>query len=695
MSSFLAYGNLRGLLFGFGSFGTNLALHIGEIYRDYGIDSESYIAMAISFDYYLGKHWEKLLQDKGFKREESRDEEIDVEGVKIGSRLAYCPISERVKPNNLIFNISAGVGSFWPLSAHIVREGFDVLYEDEVKKDLENSGYSLGDFSLFIFATSSSGGTGNGSAPEFAPRFVGKLEKEYNLKSPSVFPIGVTVLPFRDDPRAGIAEPNSLTLIGRFSKSVKTLFIGDNDYVRNRDRLGRSEAERRVNDTLAWSLLGLFFMNYVPGGLRYEVADYVYRFSREKRSSFVVPSFAIFRVQDFEKWLKTLGAEWTARIITKQLSSNLAAEIDFDRGASFILLNGLMPSGVSKPSDFEDVLRNKLCEEFKTLRRCEESIHIAIGTIPGIKNIYFTLYLLDPFIPRLIRIYNQNATFFIDERNLESLTRRMLETIPDRTITASLNVAKYVDWLKKSFRDSKEILENYLDLWDMSLSSSYTHTRNFFPRFVPTLNLMSTNLREYIQLEVETIAIEQAQKVNLEELTLMLNEKTPQATKYVFIDYAEKSLNQFLQDINNMLPENIRKEKLFPYLKIADAYLPLEDHLMKYPIKELKAWKNSSMALVYLAGKREEKTTAKTEKAITSSSNKSAQISQTERQKYLEEAERIKSTLATIESRYELVKARALIEGSPELQEEAKKLENQIYQLKQELAKIQSTLASL
>jgi DNA-binding protein Fis len=159
----------------------------------------------------------------------------------------------------------------------------------------------------------------------------------------------------------------------------------------------------------------------------------------------------------------------------------------------------------------------------------------------------------------------------------------MLETIPDRTITASLNVAKYVDWLKKSFRDSKEILENYLDHWDMSLSSSYTHTRNFFPRFVPTLNLMSTNLREYIQLEVETIAIDQAQKVSLEELTLMLNEKTPQATKYVFTDYAEKSLNQFLQDINNMLPENIRKEKLFPYLKIADAYLPLEDHLMKYP----------------------------------------------------------------------------------------------------------------
>jgi hypothetical protein len=67
------------------------------------------------------------------------------------------------------------------------------------------------------------------------------------------------------------------------------------------------------------------------------------------------------------------------------------------------------------------------------------------------------------------------------------------------------------------------------------------------------------------------------------------------------------------------------------------------------------------MALVYLAGKREEKTTAKTEKAITSSSNKSAQISQTERQRYLEEAERIKSTIATLEQRYELVKARAFI----------------------------------
>jgi hypothetical protein len=274
----------------------------------------------------------------------------------------------------------------------------------------------------------------------------------------------------------------------------------------------------------------------------------------------------------------------------------------------------------------------------------------------------------------------------------------MLETIPDKTVQASIDVGKYVDWLKKAFRDSKEILEDYLDNWDMSLSSPYAYKRNFSPGFVPALNLTSKNVREFIPLEVETIAAETAGKISTDELTLVLNEKTPPLTTYTFIDFAGKTLNEFIQNVNNLVSTSAKQGKLFPYVKIGDAYLPLEEHLMRYPVKELKAWKDSKVALVYIVEKKEEKEhspPAKTKTSVRSSPSKPAQVSQAERQKYLEEAERIKATLATLQQRYELVRARAMIEGAPELQEEANKLEKQINQLKQELTKIQATLTEL
>jgi len=65
---------------------------------------------------------------------------------------------------------------------------------------------------------------------------------------------------------------------------------------------------------------------------------------------------------------------------------------------------------------------------------------------------------------------------------------------------------------------------------------------------------------------------------------------------------------------------------------------------------------------------------------------------QAERQRYMEEAEKIKATLTTLQQRHELVSARAMIEGNPRLQEEANKLEKQINQLKQQLATLQATL---
>jgi hypothetical protein len=97
-----------------------------------------------------------------------------------------------------------------------------------------------------------------------------KLKEEEKLDAPYVFHMGVTVLPFETDPRIGLAEPNTLTFLGRFSEIVKTIFIGDNQYIRKTKKVNHENAEGMLNELLAWSILGLFFMNYVHTG-RYEL----------------------------------------------------------------------------------------------------------------------------------------------------------------------------------------------------------------------------------------------------------------------------------------------------------------------------------------------------------------------------------------------------------------------------------------
>jgi hypothetical protein len=420
--------------------------------------------------------------------------------------------------------------------------------------------------------------------------------------------MGVTVLPFKYDPKDPYAEPNSLMFIGRFSRCVKTLFIGDNKYVSDRKGLGREEAARKVNEILAWSLLGIFFMNYVPGPSRYESADYVRHFSKSGRSSFVVPTFVVFKLEEFETWLNTQGVEGIVKIIVDQLISNLAAEIDLEQESSFILVNALLPRGTKLPRNFEEVLRERIHQKFKACDRC---VHIGLGEIPGIHNVYFTLYLVDSLVPRLRQIYEQNAGFFENERSLESLAKGMLETIPD-DFMRKLDVSDYIQLIKEAFSDAREILEDYLSNWGLSLSTPYSYRRSFFPKFIPRINFMSESVREFFPLEVEVIKVfteaikKTTERQFLEELTLTLNEETPIATTYTFIGYADKTLKDFISDVSNLLSSRVNQGKLFPYIKIWEAYLPLEGHSLKYPIKELSALKNSKVALVYILESKEE-----------------------------------------------------------------------------------------
>jgi hypothetical protein len=95
MSSFLGHGRLRGLLFSFGGFGKHFTFDIAEIYAKHGFNPDEFVALLIHSDRYIGQHWTRNKEEKGFSDKVSPEKEINVEKAKIGKRLARAKYSSR------------------------------------------------------------------------------------------------------------------------------------------------------------------------------------------------------------------------------------------------------------------------------------------------------------------------------------------------------------------------------------------------------------------------------------------------------------------------------------------------------------------------------------------------------------------------------------------------------------------------
>jgi len=209
-----ALGRLSGFYIGFGDFGINLGLTILETCRDYRLNVERFVKHVQVLDFYSGAHFLELRRKRGFEPvvEGAKGSTINAEAARLSKCLTYRQLAE------LPYNIASGVGSYWPFSAYYARRNFSRIYVD-LRESLEKeAGRRITDFNVFIYAASSGGGTGNGSAPEFARQFI---RKEENLRAPHVLHMGVTVLPSEEkESRIGLAESNTMTFLGRFSNIV-------------------------------------------------------------------------------------------------------------------------------------------------------------------------------------------------------------------------------------------------------------------------------------------------------------------------------------------------------------------------------------------------------------------------------------------------------------------------------------------
>lgn len=602
-----ALGRLSGLYMGFGNFGLNLGLSLARIVcKDFGLNAERFVKHVRVSDFYPGLHFEELRRRWGLSCSDrgAEGDIIDAEAHRCCNYLSY---GEIASSEELPYNITAGVGSYWPLSAYHARKNFPSIYSKLVSDLEQKAGRRITDFNIFIYAASSGGGTGNGSAPELASLFIKELEKE-KLYAPHVLHLGVTVLPFRADPRIGLAEPNALAFSGRFSKVVKTLIIGDNQYIQETKRVNMEEAERKLNELLAWSILGLFFMNYVQTG-RYEVADYVAFFSVEGRSSWVVPAFTLFKGEDFIGYLEKWKPEVPVKAIALQLKDNLAAEINTDYEARKLLVIMVVPRAASISGEFEYALRKALSREFNV---SEDRVHIAYA-YADVRGLAFAFaYVVDPYIKRLSEVYSSNIHFFEADRNrrkrLENLTLRMRTTTPVSIESYERELlSRDVEYLEVAFNQFYEVFEDYLGNWGLTPRRirENSSTANFFLDLLPRFKEPIIVPRQAHRFNLETILLEEDEPASPVDLAIRLNSTGNfSARNYYLVESLDRTLREMLETAHLALSKEVPGGRPWLCLKLGGTYVPLSDDFLDHHVGELTLVPNLTISLVYFARKR-------------------------------------------------------------------------------------------
>ena len=416
--------------------------------------------------------------------------------------------------------------------------------------------------------------------------------------------MGVTVLPFETDPRIGLAEPNTLTFLGRFSEIVKTIFIGDNQYIRKTKKVNHENAEGMLNELLAWSILGLFFMNYVHTG-RYEAADYVAffstEFSTEGRSTWVVPAFTCFKGDKLIRYLEMWKPEVPAKWIAYKLKDNLAAEINTRYEARKLLVILALPEAISVGEDFDAELRKALWRKFNV---SEENIHVAYAHANFGGLAYSFAYVVDPFIQRIKKIYSKNAHLMkassSRRRRLKSLVSRMRETMPSVLESHGIEDIEYIeDSLARFYNVFESYLANFGLVPDKIGQNPH---ETFFLNLLPVFSEPIVKPQEPINIKLEVIYIEEKEPNNLIDTTVLLNSRHDfDVENYTLIEYIDRTIEELLKTINTIFYKEGFSNRPLLCLKLGGAYVPLTYDFLRYNVGELSSIPDLTISLVYFS----------------------------------------------------------------------------------------------
>lgn len=545
---------LTGFYFGFGEFGRKLAIDISNLYKsEKELDPYKIIGFLMCYDFYPGVHFLQELEKLGLK-EVAGDGKIYLEASRI-------PVPEYKQLSVRIESLDAGVGSFWPIASEAVKENFSKSegalggnnqYTDTLDlKNIEDRRMGMKP-SFFIFAGSSAGGTGNGAAPEFAKNYLRWLESK-GIKAPHILSIGVTVLPFENDPRLHIAEPNALMHLARASEAVKTLFIADNEYF-YRKGYPTETAERMVNRLLAYSIVSLFLMNFATTR-RWEAADYNNFFAVTRRASITVPSFKSISVEDISKIIRVLDESFLIDFIFNTIISGLAAEIDFKKKPPEKALTIIaFPREIDVKDEVISEIERNLTKIFKEETEIKDYNCTIIRDAP-IREVWVTTYFVEPYLYRIKEIVKRGREFLEKEDKIRNHIKRMIETVPGSKIREKVtrDMQEYADMIRESYL-------KFRDDFKMYFTDDSNPGRHFFLLYVTKPRLPESKRRTR-NLKINVAYLPKDIIETDEKFVVHLHTKPPQINEtFVVEEYSDRKLQETIGTFTKIL-QDYRKLK--------------------------------------------------------------------------------------------------------------------------------------
>ncbi|MEZ0346245.1 MAG: hypothetical protein ABWK01_06825 [Infirmifilum sp.] len=599
---------LNGLYLGFGEFGRRLALELTKTYieeKELVSDTGGIIKPIVCFDLYPGVHFEQDLKREGLAAYR--------EGGELYPESLRVPLPEyKQLPSPTGITLDAGVGSFWPLAMESVlvnrQLSLKAVKSDEQAevdplrlRDVEGHRKSYG-HSVLIFASSSAGGTGNGSAPEYARSYLRYLD-EIGVRPPRILPIGVTVLPFQNDPRLGIAEPNAVTFLGRVTRSgVKTVLLADNEHF-YREGVATENAERVVNRNLAYSLISLFLMNYAVAR-RWEAADYNNFFSIEERASITVPSFVQLPREVLSRLLDI--RQFFGKLAYFHIKENLLAEVDFEHNPPLrALVLVVLPRGLSVASKALGDIERELDEVLERFFHISHR-NVTLITNAPVSDVWLAAYFVEPYVPRLREIASRASRFLGDNEAIERQVSRMIMYSPIRSTDEIANRRqRYMEWIRNAYEEFTGVFRRYV---------ANSHGGSSSPHALPKRPSDPPQRRVERRFTLGLSLVPGPKLESEEKFVVYLNGSKSLNKKWFTVrEYADRKLSETIDCVLRILEEagvreaRSRKDKYRVTITVSGFEFPVPPEILNFPVEELP--RDSSLT-IYLAKPEKKRTRA-------------------------------------------------------------------------------------
>lgn len=412
------------LILGIGECGRNIVL---ELYHQ--LTSMQYKYLMKNFEFFVTDSESTLrlvadIERKGISKDLINPEKID----------------EKMKPL-IVFMLTptssyGGVGGAWTVSSEITQE-FLKNEGKENKKYIDFIDYASKFVDCFNIFNSAGGGTGNGAGPVFLEYFLEKsTQHQRKLYSSTI------VLPFKDE-GGRWRDVNAASNIARYSELCDSIFLADNEHLKNLIKKNTKTVQKSANDLLGnvWKWINACSSPQLTvSPKRWESADFKRSFQIGNRGALVVPCY---REEPIET-LKKINLAW---IVLRTIKENCAAQCMPQTSKRVLVI-------ISKPENVECTASESDIKEYLSNEMFKGCSAMDVIFINGKAMICasITVLLVAPEIPRLKEIKKNYQVYLDDQRLFERdflASGQSLNDMWDAYRDQYENFGNYLEYIKK------------------------------------------------------------------------------------------------------------------------------------------------------------------------------------------------------------------------------------------------------